>query len=760
MFVLRWLLGLLLVPCDALPDDDIIGGNNVIQAGAGINISKDLKLSYFINLDRMPSRREHMEEQTRKVGLTAQRWRAVDWRRVALGEFNKDYVRVQGLQEDLLKKPGKEGNGTIGCYLSHLQALMQAGSVLHADNEVALLMEDDVAIPDNWQGKLQKVVDQAPQDWELLKLSGWGTARVSDLVNRSNQNQKLRSKLETTTLKPSSLRKESMWSEFLSAIKSMFNHEDAALSFFKMRAPFTEPAAWNWGSQGWGSTNFFYGGSGAYIVRGSAIQKIIHHLRNQKIKDYDAMLLSNGTMHFYEAWPHVFDLSHDAWSGPALHGHKAMDEFDSVWSKSDTGNITDSTTLGSPDDDAANQGGDSLQPWQPSKQSNVTELKVADTEGQTHSLKLNVLNKGSAVRIQSNDSSAETQWPPWHLFPASLGDTEKTIIRSASIKRHEPKQETNTESVIHKSLGPPGQVAAELEAAAPVAATSYGHPEWLSRCSAIYLDVGTGNGAHVQKLFEPEKYLSSDVTQVFEEQIGVAEDRKLPSESTGLCALGLEPDPAQHERLKALEDEYSSRGWKVHFYSFAAWRDEAKLPLNEAVNGSYEGASKVISAAEPVWVRTVNLADFISSLPPHSVKLMKVDIEGAEYETIWRLLQKQVLCRGTVDAVYIEAHKWGDTSHWKDERSAEALQKRIGQGSCGPEGRGAPSKVSLTDWDAAIRAEAAAKEHEKRNLYAIALAVFALAAFVGYQKFRGETILEKIDKLGMGCLEGRSVRKA
>merc|ERR1719217_409746 len=86
---------------------------------------------------------------------------------------------------------------------------------------------------------------------------------------------------------------------------------------------------------------------------------------------------------------------------------------------------------------------------------------------------------------------------------------------------------------------------------------------------------------------------------------------------------------------------------------------------------------------QQVNVRTINLADFVKSLPPHSVKLMKMDIEGAEYETVWRMLQKKVLCQGTVDSVFFEAHPWGDVTNWKDNRTYDALRNHIKSADCG-----------------------------------------------------------------------------
>lgn len=286
-----------------------------------MNVTTALKAAFYINLDRMPSRKQHIEQMLADRGLRARRLSAVDWKQVADGDFDREFVTPQGIVPDLLERAKdkvKELYGTIGCFLSHVGALTQASKELQPD-DLALIMEDDVSLPEDWRFRMQVAVEMAPKDWELLKLSGWGSARLEDMTNGSAPI----SGVKTDRAKP-----RTMWSKMTRALRSMFSDEVPRVTFFMMREPFTEPSSWGWGTLGFGTKKYYYAGTGAYLVRGSAIQKIIHHLRNQPINDLDAMLLSNGSMRFYEGWPHVFDLSGDAFHGPGLHGRKAFDEFD------------------------------------------------------------------------------------------------------------------------------------------------------------------------------------------------------------------------------------------------------------------------------------------------------------------------------------------------------------------------------------------------------------------------------------------------
>merc|ERR1740138_1251941 len=118
----------------------------------------------------MPSRRAHMELMLENTGLRARKFTAVDWRRVSDGEFDRDFVTPQGIVPEMVEKKSKELYGTIGCFLSHVGALTQASKEIRADY-LALIMEDDVSVPEDWRFRMQVAVEMAPPDWELLKLS-------------------------------------------------------------------------------------------------------------------------------------------------------------------------------------------------------------------------------------------------------------------------------------------------------------------------------------------------------------------------------------------------------------------------------------------------------------------------------------------------------------------------------------------------------------------------------------------------------------
>jgi len=206
------------------------------------------------------------------------------------------------------------------------------------------------------------------------------------------------------------------------------------------------------------------------------------------------------------------------------------------------------------------------------------------------------------------------------------------------------------------------------------AAQDFGHPAWLSECKRVFVDLGCNNGVNIRKLYEPKKFDQASILSVFDQEMGSAGWRRAPGKQNGLCALGLEPNPDHFDRLKNLEEAYQKHGWNVHFYPFAAYNVEGKMSFNKTTQRPSEvdqstaaGAHlsmKQETAEGSLEVRTVNAAEFLNSMPEGSVKLVVMDIEGAEYETLAQMMQENVLCANVVNRLLVETHGWGDVTHW------------------------------------------------------------------------------------------------
>lgn len=212
----------------------------------------------------------------------------------------------------------------------------------------------------------------------------------------------------------------------------------------------------------------------------------------------------------------------------------------------------------------------------------------------------------------------------------------------------------------------------------------YGHPAWLSQCENIYLDIGTNIGVQIRKLFEPHKYPKAKITQMFDGIFG--EVRQRPKTA---CALGMEPNPSHQKRLQALETGYNNLGFRVHIYPFAAWKEEGTMNFSMSEGDGHEHwGSRISLPIQPheTWsvtkVRTVDLAAFIKSLPRGKAKFMKLDIEGAEYETLANAIPQSIMCKDTIPKAFMETHSFGRIDTWKAARASKVVLERIKNHDC------------------------------------------------------------------------------
>merc|ERR1719401_1372437 len=224
-------------------------------------------------------------------------------------------------------------------------------------------------------------------------------------------------------------------------------------------------------------------------------------------------------------------------------------------------------------------------------------------------------------------------------------------------------------------------------------ATEPVHPEWLQECKQIYLDVGSNIGVQVRKLYEPSKYPLAEILPLFDTLFGPPSLRSLPTETTGICALGMEPNPVQRERLETLEAEYLKHGWHVHFYPFAASFErgtaefELMSPYHPAHSAEHDYWGAHLNGGAPdgqladaklANVTTVDFGIFIQSLPRGSVALMKMDIEGAEYDALASMGLHHVACNDWVPEMAMEVHDFGSLDHWQGTRSLDSVITFLG----------------------------------------------------------------------------------
>jgi len=188
-------------------------------------------------------------------------------------------------------------------------------------------------------------------------------------------------------------------------------------------------------------------------------------------------------------------------------------------------------------------------------------------------------------------------------------------------------------------------------------------PNLFQGCSKVFVDVGSNRGTHVRKLFEPEKYLGCPYLAVFNDSFGTSRSR--PFSETGICAFGFEANPRWTSTLHEIEKAYAAQGWRAKWFAPAAVSNETgsiEFFLESNHSHSDWGASVVKQGESSVSVKVpaLDLSSFMQQLKEHSspgYKLMKMDIEKAEYVVLPALLQKNLLCEGSLDKLTIEWHE-------------------------------------------------------------------------------------------------------
>ena len=127
----------------------------------------------YINLDRRPDRKKHVEKQLSKINWTGkvERISAVDGRELDLSTltslFTQKALNEASTTEKVDFKHGQYmTRGAIGCSLSHRKAWL---NILNNDDEKVLILEDDIEFDDNFTNKLNEYLNDIT-DYDLVYL--------------------------------------------------------------------------------------------------------------------------------------------------------------------------------------------------------------------------------------------------------------------------------------------------------------------------------------------------------------------------------------------------------------------------------------------------------------------------------------------------------------------------------------------------------------------------------------------------------------
>lgn len=194
-------------------------------------------------------------------------------------------------------------------------------------------------------------------------------------------------------------------------------------------------------------------------------------------------------------------------------------------------------------------------------------------------------------------------------------------------------------------------------------------------CYNIYMDVGANVGIHTRFLFEPDLYpKAKHARALFDGEFGPGRDNR------DLCSFGFEPNPVHVTRHQSMVEVYQAMGWRYTFLNAGVSDEEGNLTFYKTVskheaNHNDWGFSMVkrTEDAIPIDVPVLDLVEWImehiaSRQLPTKVYgnytkpkvVMKLDIEGAEFAVLPRLLFSGIMCN-VIDVSFGEMH-YGDAN--------------------------------------------------------------------------------------------------
>lgn len=127
---------------------------------------------YCVNLDRRVDRWDECEKEFKKHDLNVERFSAVD-----------------GTTVEIVNSPLNDGQ--TGCALSHLEIIKICKSKEYSN---CLILEDDIQFDEELNNKLPNIMEQVPDDWDMLYFGGnhvGNNPHASGSLTKVNQTQNI-----------------------------------------------------------------------------------------------------------------------------------------------------------------------------------------------------------------------------------------------------------------------------------------------------------------------------------------------------------------------------------------------------------------------------------------------------------------------------------------------------------------------------------------------------------------------------------------
>ena len=140
---------------------------------------------FYINLDRRPDRRKHMEKAFADQGLAVTRHPAVDAKQIVLSDPKYD-KHLKHTREWYLEDPKRQGH--FACFLSHMEILKECAS---RESPFVVIFEDDAQfLGTDFKDRVHENMQNVPDDWDIV-LCGYHVDDSIDMVKKGNKDSKV-----------------------------------------------------------------------------------------------------------------------------------------------------------------------------------------------------------------------------------------------------------------------------------------------------------------------------------------------------------------------------------------------------------------------------------------------------------------------------------------------------------------------------------------------------------------------------------------
>jgi len=191
-----------------------------------------------------------------------------------------------------------------------------------------------------------------------------------------------------------------------------------------------------------------------------------------------------------------------------------------------------------------------------------------------------------------------------------------------------------------------------------------------SECTHIFVDVGANIGDSLAAWFNLARCVPGErgCRDIFPSHLSLTERKKF-------CAVAFEMNPILAQRLIETVAKLRQEGaniLEVHHAAFSTSSGNGYALIDDArkaLGSSLALSKKMLSGkpAETIQVPTMDGIAFLRNLSEYSHVVLKLDVEGLEYNLLPDLLMSGVLCHNVRD-LFLEWHTGKNTLSWQEEQ--------------------------------------------------------------------------------------------